>query len=122
MSFWHFAFAVLKRGDEGSIPAPNWKPPLGLGSGKLGMPLERMHWAYFSKLCCSCAWLGAGPELAAPLVAFVLLAGLLDVVVVSMLAIEGDFEPPQPAASRARLASPMARATPRRVTAARFTP
>src|SRR5580698_6803542 len=35
-SFWHFAFAALKAGDEGSVPPPSWNPPLALGSGKFG--------------------------------------------------------------------------------------
>ncbi len=49
VSFWHFDCAALNAGDEASIPAPREKPPLALGSGKLGTPFERMHWAYFSK-------------------------------------------------------------------------
>jgi len=99
-SFRHFACAVLNGGDEGSIPVPTWKrkPPPAFGSGKLGTPLARMHSAYFSESCCNCVWLGAEPELAAPLVVFVLPAAPVDVVV-PMLAIDGDFEPPHPAAS-----------------------
>jgi hypothetical protein len=38
------------------------------------------------------------------------------------LATDGVFDPPHPAASRARLASPIASATPRRGTRWRFTP
>jgi hypothetical protein len=44
-------------------------------------------------------------------------------VVVATLATDGDFDlPPQPAASRARLASPAASTTPRRARHRRFTP
>jgi hypothetical protein len=35
----------LNAGDEGPDPGVSSKPPLVLGSGKLGTPLERMHCA-----------------------------------------------------------------------------
>jgi hypothetical protein len=60
-----------------------------------------MHSAYASESCCNCVWLGAEPELAAPLVAFVPLAAPADVVV-PMLATDGGFEPPHPEASNER--------------------
>ena len=63
-----------------------------------------MHWAYFSASCCNCVWLGCESELGAPLLAVVLLAAPVDVV--PMLAIDGDFEPPHPAASNERNARP----------------
>ena len=44
-SFMHFAWAALNAGDAGSTPGLAWKrsPRPGLGSGKLGTPLARMH-------------------------------------------------------------------------------
>ena len=38
-NFWHFACAASNSGDERSVPAGSRKPPLALGSGKLGAPL-----------------------------------------------------------------------------------
>jgi hypothetical protein len=105
-SFWHFARAAWNAGDEGSTPVPAWKtkPPPALGSGKLGTPFARMHRAYFSASCCNCVWLGSEPEPAALLEPFALLAEPLDGVVAT-LAIDGEFEPPQPEPSRPRPAS-----------------
>ena len=106
-SFWHVARAALNAGDDGLSPAPAWKrkPPPAFGSGKLGTPLMRMHWAYFSASRCNCVGLAGEPELGAPLLAVVLLAAPVDVVVLR-LAIDGDFEPPHPAASNERNARP----------------
>jgi hypothetical protein len=70
-----------------------------------------MHSAYPSESCCNCVWLGAEPELTAPLVAFVLLTAPLDVVV-PMLATNGALEPPpHPATSGASAARPTANTT-----------
>ena len=63
-SFWHFACAAWNAGDEGLIAAGMRKPPPGLGSGKLGTPLERMHLANASPG--PPAPEAAEPELAAP--------------------------------------------------------
>ena len=38
-------------------------PPLGVGSGKLDTPCERMQWAKLSPSCWAWAWLGLEPEL-----------------------------------------------------------
>ena len=107
-SFWHFACAALNTVDEGSTPAPSWKPPPGLGSGKFGKPLERMQLAYTSSAAMLLVPGVVEPELAPPLEMFVLLAELLDVV--ATLATDGDFEPPHPAstivAATARSVSP----------------
>jgi hypothetical protein len=96
----------LNAGEEGSTPAAglNVKPPLALGSGKLGTPLARMQRAYFSESCC-CVWLDAVPEPAAPPAAFVLGAALADVVVVT-LATDGARELPQPASTTTAAAAP----------------
>ncbi len=63
-----------------------------------------MHPANLSKSSCTGAWLGAEPELAAPLLAFVILTVLLDVVV-TRVATDGDFEPPHPASAIAAAAA-----------------
>src|SRR5580658_5455108 len=53
-NFLHFACAALKAGERGSIPASRRKrkPPLALGSGKLGTPPERMHLTNASSAAC----------------------------------------------------------------------
>ncbi len=100
MSFWHFACGSLNIGDDGLLPAPagKTKPPPAFGSGKLGAPLARMHWLYFSASCCSCVWLGGETEPTAAPPVIVLLAELLDVVVT--LATDGDVDPPHPASCK----------------------
>ena len=55
-NFWHFACAASNAGHERSVPAGIWKPPLALGSGKLGTPWERMHCENFN----SCEAISAG--------------------------------------------------------------
>ena len=64
-----------------------------------------MQWAYFSACCCSCVGLAGEPELGAPLPDVVLFAAPVDIVV-PRLAIDGDFDPPHPAASSERNARP----------------
>ena len=54
---WHFACAASNSGDERSVPAGIRKPPLALGSGKLGAPWERMHCENFN----SCEAISPGP-------------------------------------------------------------
>jgi hypothetical protein len=60
-NFWHFACAASNAGDERSVPAGSRKPPLALGSGKSGTPLERMHCAN-SNSCEAISPGSAGPD------------------------------------------------------------
>lgn len=50
--FEHVFVAALKAGEFGSNPVPDTRDALGAvenrGSGKLGTPWERIHWAYSS--------------------------------------------------------------------------
>jgi hypothetical protein len=48
----HLACAILAAGDPGSNPPRTGNPPLPFGSGKLGIPLERMHLAKAIIACC----------------------------------------------------------------------
>src|SRR5271170_4608846 len=94
MSLRHFACAALNAGDEGFISALAWKakPPLPLGSGKLGRPLERMHLAKTISACWGFAVLSGAEPLPAGL-------GAEDVFPEDRWATLGPDEPPQPASA-----------------------
>jgi hypothetical protein len=47
-SLAHACWADLNAGDWVSMSLGMKSPPVALGSGKLGTPLARMHWAYLS--------------------------------------------------------------------------
>jgi hypothetical protein len=58
-------WAALNAGEDELIPGALRlnPPPLGVGSGKLDIPCERMQRAKLSPSCWAWAWLGLEPEL-----------------------------------------------------------